>query len=338
MAIRNFFNPKMLIIMISRLRRKAAVATVVSLMFAAALAAQERNDVVQAYNEGAKAIQTDPAAAIKSFENAIALAEKVGETAADLKQKATSVLPGLYLKVAANTFAEKKPVEDIMKTARTASAIAAKHGTQAHKDNASKIMVQAYGALATAYFNKNDYPGALSTFDSLLAINPDYQFAIYNKALIYLRTSNNDLFEKTIDLYLEKVKPANEEAKIKQASTLALEYFRGAGSKANQADKTDDALALLNKAAKYGDDKDLFYYFADVLSKKKDFDKALEYAQRGLDMETGAPEAKAKFYFQLGLAQEGKGMTTEACGSFKNAAFGPFAEPSKAKMKNLKCQ
>jgi len=70
----------------------------------------------------------------------------------------------------------------------------------------------------------------------------------------------------------------------------------------------------------------------------KNFDKAMEYAKRGLDLETGAAEAKAKFYFQLGEAQSGKSLTTEACASYKNSVYGPFAEAAKAQLKNLKCQ
>jgi hypothetical protein len=75
-----------------------------------------------------------------------------------------------------------------------------------------------------------------------------------------------------------------------------------------------------------------------VYNKKKDFNSGTEYAKRGLALETGDAEAKAKFYFQLGIAQEGKGQLAEACASFKNSAYGPFAEPSKIQMKNLKCQ
>jgi tetratricopeptide (TPR) repeat protein len=119
---------------------------------------------------------------------------------------------------------------------------------------------------------------------------------------------------------------------------LALGYFRASGAKSDQANKLDEALVTLTKAAKYGDDKDLFYYFAEVYNKQNAFDKGLENAQKGLALETGAPEAKAKFYFQLALAQEGKGQTAEACESFKNASFGVFAAPSKVKRNNLKCK
>jgi tetratricopeptide (TPR) repeat protein len=134
------------------------------------------------------------------------------------------------------------------------------------------------------------------------------------------------------------MKSANDSVRVKQASKLALEYFRAAGSQANQANKNDEALALLNKAAKYGDDKDLFYFFSDVYNKQKNFDKGAEYAGKGLALETGNAEVKAKYYFQLGLAQAGKGQTTEACASFKNALYGAFAAAAKAERTNLKCQ
>lgn len=318
--------------------RIAAGIIVISAIIGSNLQAQDRNEVIKAYNEGATAMKTDPPAAIKAFENVITLADKVGESAADLKQKAVQVLPGLYTNIAVNALSQKKPVPEIMKAAKSAVAAAEKYGTPAHKENASKVMVQAYNAMAAGYFGQNDLNNALAAFDSALSINPNYISAIYNKAMIYVKQNNADSFEQTIDSYIEKVKAANDEAKVKQASTMALEYFRSSGSKANQANKLDDALALLNKAAKYGDDKDLFYYFADVYNKQKNFDSGLEYANKGLALETGEAEAKAKFYFQMGLAQEGKGLTADACASFRNALFGAFAAPSKAKRTNLKCQ
>jgi len=58
-------------------------------------------------------------------------------------------------------------------------------------------------------------------------------------------------------------------------------------------------------------------------------------AQKGLALETGAEEPKAKYYFQIALAQEGKGQTAEACASFTNASYGVFAAPSKVKRNNL---
>lgn len=318
--------------------KKVSVILVLLAVTGMILRAQTRSDVIAAYNEGAKATQTNPQAAIKAFENVITLSDKVGETAADLKQKAIGVLPGLYYRVAANTINEKKPAQEIMQASKAASAVAEKYGTETHKANAGKILVQAYNTMATDYFSNNDYGKALLTYDTLLLLNPGYINALYNKSLIYIKQNNSAAFEETIDSYLEKLESGKDDERKKQASTMALEYFRSAGSRENQAENLDEALALLNKAAKYGDDKDLFYFFADVYNKKKNFDSGAEYALKGLALETGDAEAKAKFYFQLGLAQEGKGQTANACTSFKNSLYGAFAEPSKAKRTNLKCQ
>jgi len=320
-----------------KIMRKIAGIFIISAIIGANLNAQTKTDVINAYNEGAKTMQTDPKAAIEAFEKVVVLSDQVGETAADLKQKAVQVLPGLYVKLASNTISEKKPAQETITAAKKAAAAAEKYASAANKENASKLLVQGYYNMGIEFFTKKDYPNALLAFDSLLVINPGYVNAIYNKALIFRNQNNATSFEETIDLYLDKVKSGNDSVKVKQANKLALEYFRGSGSVANQANKPDEAIVMLNKAAKYGDDKDLFYYFADVYNKQKNYDKGIESAQKGLALETGADEAKAKYYFQLALAQAGKGQTAEACASFKSAMFGPFAEPSKVQRTNLKC-
>jgi tetratricopeptide (TPR) repeat protein len=321
-----------------KIMRKIAGILILSAIIGANLNAQTRTDVINAYNEGAKAMQTDVKTAIDAFEKVVVLSDQVGETAADLKQKAVQVLPGLYVKLASNSLSEKKPAPETVKAAKKAVAASEKYGSAPNKENASKILVQGYYNMGTEFFTKKDYKNALLAFDSLLVINPAYLNAIYNKALIFKGQNNVTAFEENIDLFIEKAKSVNDSVKVKQASKLALEYFRASGSQSNQANKLDEAIVMLNKAAKYGNDKDLFYYFADVYNKQKNFTNGADYAQKGLALETGAAEAKAKFYFQLAMAQAGKGQTADACASFKNAMYGPFAEPSKVQRTNLKCK
>jgi tetratricopeptide (TPR) repeat protein len=297
------------------------------------LSGQDRNELINVYNAGAKAAQTNVDSAIIYFENALSITDKLGESADDIKQNITKVLPGLYLKSASTMYTAKKSDADVIQAARKASSYAGKFGNAPVAESANRLLQQTFLRSAGEHFKNKEYDKALAAFDSVLSVNPNYNAALYNKALIYRTQGDSEAFEQTIDLYLTKM-PSGDE----KASRMALEYFRAAGSQANQSDQLDEALNLLNKAAKYGEDKDLYYYFADVYNKQKNFDQGAEAAQKGLALETGNAEAKAKFYFQLGLAQEGKGQTAEACESFKNALFGPFAEPSKAKRTNLKCQ
>lgn len=317
---------------------KTAGLLVILVFSTVTVKAQGRNDVIKAYNEGAGAVQTDPQAAIKAFENVVSLSKQVGDSATDLRQKAVKVLPSLYYNVASDAFSAKKPASEIIQAAKKAVAAADKYENTSTKQNSNLILIKAYNNLAGEYFSKDDYNNALASFDSVLMINPEYSSTIYNKSLIYMKQGNSDDFEKNIDHYIANMKAANDEAKVKQASNLALGYFRASGAKSDQANKLDEALISLTKAGKYGDDKDLFYYFAEVYNKQESYDKGLESAQKGLALETSAAEPKAKFYFQIALAQEGKGQTAEACESFKNANYGVFAAPAKVKRANLKCK
>jgi tetratricopeptide (TPR) repeat protein len=310
----------------------------VSALFGVSLSAQDRNEVIAVYNEGAKAMQTDVPAAIAAFEKVITLSDQVGETANDLKQNAVKALPGLYYKLAATAYNEKKTALEIISAAKLAGAMAEKYASATHKENSKKILVNGYYKMASEFFSEKDYDNAMLAFDSVLALNPDHIASIYNKAQIYKSNDEADLFEQTVDLFLSKLDPEKDADKATQAKGSALEYFRAAGGKANNANKLDDALTLLNKAAKYGDDKTMFYYFADVYNKQNNFKSGAEYAQKGLDLETGDAEAKAMFYYQLAVAQVGKGETSAACASFRNALYGPFAEAAKAQRTNLKCE
>ena len=116
--------------------------------------AQGRNDVIEAYNEGAKAVQTDPQAAIKAFENVVSLSQQVGDSAADLSQKAIKVLPSLYYNVAATAYTGKKPTPEIIRAAKNAVAAAVKYDNTSIKQNADIILVKAYNNMAGEYFSK----------------------------------------------------------------------------------------------------------------------------------------------------------------------------------------
>ena len=89
-----------------KVMRKIAGMFVISAITASSLMSQDRNAVIASFNEGAKLAKTDVPGAIKALENTITLADQVGESANDLKQKAAGALPGLDLKVASAAISE----------------------------------------------------------------------------------------------------------------------------------------------------------------------------------------------------------------------------------------
>lgn len=302
------------------------------------LYAQEKNDAIKSFNESVEMMKADPVSAISAFENCILICEQVGDSANDVKAKAIKVLPDLYYQKASDLLLMDKKINESIQASKVALKVANKYDSPKTIENTQKIMIQAYSAMGSAYFSNNETDKAIQAFDSALAINPDHQASIYNKAMIYRKLNNTAKFGETIDLYLSKLNPNDDAAKITQANKVALDYYRVAGGKANQSNKPAEALELLNTSLKYGTDKDVYYHFANIYNKQKKFAAAAENAQKGLDLETGTPEAKAKFYYELAVAQVGKGETANACETFKNSMYGPFVEASKAQRTNLKCK
>jgi tetratricopeptide (TPR) repeat protein len=304
----------------------------------AGLFAQDKNEAIKAFNESVNLMKTDPVSAIGSFENCIKICDQIGDSANDVKAKAVKVLPDLYYQKASDLLLIDKKIPESLTASKAALAVAKKYNNATTTENVQKIMIQAYSAMGSAFFAGNETDKAIQAYDSALAINPDHQASLYNKAMIYRKLNNTGKFGETIDLYISKLKPAEDAAKIAQANKVALDFYRIAGGKANQANKLPDALSLLNSSLKYGTDKDVYYQFANICNKQKKFAEAADYAQKGLDMETGTPEAKAKFYYELGDAQKGKGDNASACESFSNALYGPFQAAAKAQRTNLKCK
>jgi tetratricopeptide (TPR) repeat protein len=301
------------------------------------LFAQGKNDAINAFNESVNLMKTDPVSAIGSFENCIKVCEQVGDSANDIKARAIKVLPDLYYQKASDLLLVDKKVNESISASKKATEVAKKYNDTAVAENVKKILIQAYSAMGSS-LAAAEPDKAILAYDSALAINPHHQASLYNKALIYRKTNNADKFGQTIDLYIAELKPDQEESKIQQANKVALDFYRAAAGKANQANKMSEALGLLNTSLKYGSDKTVYYYFADIYNKQKKWADAAINAQKGLDLETGDADAKAKFYFQLGLAQKGKGDTAAACETFTNALFGQFAAPAKAERTNMKCK
>lgn len=299
------------------------------------LQAQTKSEAIDAYNQGVGLMGTDVQGAINLFEKSIQISNQVGDSATDIRDKAVAVVPGLYYKLTYDNYSAKKYPEAIAAGKATLAAMD-KYKDDKNKANVQNILAQSYLIQGATYFKGGENEKAISAFDSSLMINPDNAKVLLNKALVYGKMDDADNFTKTIDQTIEK--GGNDATLVAQAKKQGLVYFKNLGSKANAGKKYDAALNYLNQSVKYGEDKDVYYQLADAYNNKKNFDAALENAQKGLGLETGTtPDAKAKYYYQIAVANAGQGKKDDACANFKNAAYGQFAAPSKAQMTNLKC-
>jgi tetratricopeptide (TPR) repeat protein len=303
------------------------------------LLAQEKNDAINVFNQGVEQMKANDPKAIETFEKCIVICDQIGDSAVSIKAKAASVLPDLYFKKAYNLLMVDKKIAESLAASKATIKIAEKYADPNVKESAEKLMVQAYSNMASGYVAAKENEKAIQVFDSVLMINPDHTPSIYNKALIYKGLDNAPKFTESIDLYTSKLKTSGDTSRVAQANKVARDYFRISAGKANQANKLTDALSLLNAASKYGIDNNVYYQYASIYNKQKKFTQAAENAEKGLNLETGTtPEAKAKYYYELGTAQAGLGKTSEACETLNNAMYGQFLPAAKAQRTNMKCQ
>jgi len=303
------------------------------------VSAQEKNDAINLFNQGVEQMKVNDPNALETFEKCVAMCEQIGDSAADIKAKAATVIPDLYYKKAYNLLVTDKKVNESIQASKTTLKIAEKYDDPNVIESSQKLLVQAYTSMASGYVTAKENEKAILVFDSMLAINPDHTPSLYNKALMYRGLDNTAKFTETIDLYISKVMATGDTSNIAKANKVARDYFRIAGGKANQANKLTEALASLNTALKYGIDNNVYYQLASVYNKQKKFDLAAENAQKGLSLEPlTTPEAKAKYYYELGTAQAGQGKTSEACATLNNAMYGQFLQAAKAQRTNMKCQ
>lgn len=323
--------------MISIKKTTTIFAIAISSMVISPLFGQSYNEAATLYNEGIGVMKADVALAIESFEACIKMCDEVGDSALDLRTKAGNVVADLYFQKAYRIYSIEKKVPEAIEAAQEAIIMCEKYNNERSKEKTEKFLVQLYAINGSNSFKEKNYENAIIAFDNALKINPDYTAAIFNKALVYKAMDDIEQFAPAIDLFIEKTSAANDTAQVSKGQKLALDYFRVAGNKANQANNLNDAANLLTSALKYGEDKDVCYALANVLNKQKKYDEALANAEKGLTLETGNAEAKAKFYYELAVAQAGKGDIETACQSFINARYGVFVEASKAQITNLKC-
>ncbi len=175
-------------------------------------------------------MKTDPVSAIGAFENCINICEQVGDSASDIKAKAIKVLPDLYYQKASDLLLVDKNINESISASKKAMEVAKKYEDTVVAENVKKILIQAYSAMGSS-LAATEADKAILAYDSALAINPRHQASLYNKALIYRKMNNAEKFGQTIDLYIDELKPDQEEPKIQQANKIALDFYKAAAGK-----------------------------------------------------------------------------------------------------------
>ena len=309
--------------------------------------AQDKRAAVQTYNEAQELAKNKKyEQSIAKFKEAISISEKLGAEGSDIVTRAKDKLPGVYFDIALNdyrTFQSSPSVSQIDATIasfKKAAEAGDQYGKKSIADKARGVVPKLMYGKASLQYKQGNNEAALATVNQVIESNPDYATAYYQKALILKRTASfNDMInmlEKTVEVAESS---GNNKIATKAKEKASAELVSRGGNMVNDKDYSG-AIDALSKALEYSPESaDANYWLAKAYNSRGDWDQALTYGQKAIDLENGGRTSKAKIYFDIATAYKGKGNYSNACSNFSNAAYGQFRQSAQHQMEYvLKCE
>jgi tetratricopeptide (TPR) repeat protein len=301
--------------------------------------AQTKNDAAIAFNAAAQLASTDLPGAVKGMNDVVVLCGKIGADANDIKANAQKTIPGLHYQIA-NNFLKDKKIDDAQLSLEKSLELATLYNDADTKDKASKQLSKVYVAKGNGLLKAEKTVEALALFDKAIVLQPTYAKAYFASGQAYKKKADFEKMKTAMDQAITYGKETGDTTSVNNAKNVMRENLVTRASKAVQKGANDQAISLANAALTYNSlqSKDAYYLLAVAYNKTSKWDNAIEAASKGLAMEENSKEKKAHFYLELGNAQKGKGDTSAACASYKNASFGVNAAVAAAQVIKLGCK
>jgi tetratricopeptide (TPR) repeat protein len=287
---------------------------------------QTKEDVINLYNKAAEMANTDPKAAVDLFEEALAMAKELGADADTIKNLIETQIPSVQYKVATTLYKDKNIIEAIPNFQKAAE-LATLYGNDQIVKKAEDIIPKLYFSIGNDFYKDGTYDQAIIYFDSALLLNPDYSKVYLSKGLLYRKQDNTEAMIAALDEAIAVGNRVEDDRTVKTAGKMLRDHYLKSANQSFKGENWEEAIDLATQANSYGEQKpQTFYLLAVCNNKLSQWDNALQAANDGLAIEQDSNEAKAKFYYEIGNANVGKGDTAAACAAFKNAAYGSYAE------------
>ncbi|MDY0342423.1 MAG: tetratricopeptide repeat protein [Lentimicrobium sp.] len=300
--------------------------------------AQTLEEATNTYNQGVALAATDLPGAITALQQAADIAKKIGDEGAEILNLSQQQMPALQYNYATSLYKEKK-MDEAITNFELAYEYADKVGDDGIKAKTADLIPKLYRAKGNGEYKAEQYDAALTSFANALKYDPSYAGAYLSEGLVYNKQNNTELMKTAMDSAIATGNRTKDEKTVEQAVKFMSDNLMIEANNAFKKNNFNMAISLLDDATSYTQDNpELYYLYALSYNKLSKWDEAIDSAEKGLNAEEKTSAKQARFYFEMGMAQAGKGATDEACTSFKKAAVGPLAESANYQIKTvLKC-
>ena len=311
--------------------KKIFLTVMVALCTMGIVAAQDLEKATEIYNNAAAAIENNKAEAITLFEQALGMAETLGDEGAEIVAQCKGILPKLYISLGKDLVNEKNLDEAIAKFQK-AVEVGEKFGDTDVAAEAKGLIPQILMADANGMLNEKNFEGAVAGYQKVIDADPANGQAHLRKGQALAQLGKADDAIKSFELAAEN---GQEEQAAKQLSNA---YVKKAAA-CQKAKDMKGALENAQKSTQYADNANAQKIIGMSAMQLKQNKVAAEAFEAYLAMNPNAITKEAGIVYNLGTALVALGENDKACGYFqKIAQDAKYGEGARYQITQLKCK
>lgn len=314
------------------------IAILGGILMAGSLSAQTLTDVINEFNTGVEKLNNQEyESSVEHFNQVLAMAEVVGDSAADLKNRAEEQIPLAYYREAI-TFLKRQQFDNAIPFLEKTIELSAEYdNNEESRQKANQYLMQSYMRAGQASFRNESYEDALDYMDKLLAMNDDIYQAHQLKGMIYLQQDETDAMLEEFNRAKEGAMANDKMETVEEINKVINDYYNKIiKQEMDMVDPEDNDYTYVIEAcenALAANEKNAraLYHLALVHNKMIEFDAAIDYALKALEYETD-PVWISAINYELGHAYQNVVEYEKACEALQKVVEEPFLSRAERKM------
>ena len=300
-------------------------------LLAAVVMTQDINQATEAYNIGAMELQMGYGdAALTNFQNALTMAEGLGEDAAELKDNCKTGIIAANMAIAKALYKAKDfagAVEAFNQTKTVAETYGNTEMADEAADLAKNSQINIYNTAGAAAKRSKDYTTAIENFSKVLEMDPANGAAAFQLGDCYYRSKNFADAEKYFLMAKENGQAKNA---VPRLANIALMNAKAA----MKAKKYQEAYDFANVSLGYEVASNAYETAGDAAKGLNKGTEAIELYEKAL--EGAKPKAANQIKYKIATAAQEMGNKAKAIEYYTAIAGDPnFAEFANYQIKEL---
>lgn len=299
--------------------KKIFLALAAILVSAAFVSAQDLATATETFNNGAEQLNSgDKAAALAAFQDALKIAEALGDEGAEIVSNCKDIIPGIVLSIGKELFNGKDFTAAIAKFEEAAS-IATEYGNDLIPDEVAGLLPTAYFQAGRAAIQAKDMEAAAVNLKKTIELDPTNGNAAFYLGQALVSSGDNEGAKEAFAIAMANGQEANAK---KQLGTIALKEAQAALN----AGKNADVVSIINKADEDGiiSNAAAYQLAASASTKLNKTADAIKYYEKFLEMDPSNKNAGAIAY-TVGALYQGQNNKTKALEFYKKAKEAGYA-------------